>query len=128
MEKCLFNNLEDGGTYQFRSSEFMPVAEYKKMLAEFDKMYESYQNSPSLFSIFGDDKIVIIADTYKLNFFADAVDEYDPEAARSYLKENGISDFAIDLICQGIESEEGLYIANIAVSYTHLTLPTKRIV
>ena len=75
MEKCLFNNLEDGGTYQFRSSEFMPVAEYKKMLAEFDKMYESYQNSPSLFSIFGDDKIVIIADTYELNFFADAVDE-----------------------------------------------------
>jgi hypothetical protein len=88
MNKILFNGLEEGGVYQMRTREFMPIQNFKKILLDFDKMYESYQNAPSLFTVHGNDSnnIVVIADTHKLNISVDGIDFEDYDVFEENIK------------------------------------------
>ena len=107
MEKCLFNGLEDGGVYQFRTTPFDCIDGFESILSDFDNMYESYQDSATLFSFSKDDKqIVLKAETYTLTFFTEDIDMYDEEALITYLKENGMSQTTIEIICSMVEDED----------------------
>ena len=105
MIKCLFSGLEDGGTYQLRTTPFDCIEGFEKILSDFDKMYESYQNAQSLFSFSGNGKIVLTADTYTLGVDSE-LEEREEEDIRAFLKQNGISDLSIDIVFSMIEEED----------------------
>lgn len=113
MSKILFNGLEEGGVYQMRTSEFIPIQNFKKILLDFDKMYESYQNAPSLFRVNGSDSIVVIADTHKLNISVDGIDFYDYdvfqeniERLKQHLNQSEISTESTEILVKMIENED----------------------
>jgi len=113
MSKILFNGLEEGGVYQMKTSEFMPIQNFKKILLDFDKMYESYQNAPSLFTVHGNDNIVVIADTHKLNISVDGIDfdDYDVfaeniEKLKQHLNQSEISSESAAILIKMIENED----------------------
>ena len=113
MEKILWNSLEEGGVYQMRTSEFVPIHNFEQVISDFDNMYESYQNSPTLFIVHGNDEITVIADTHKLSLNVEGIDfeYYDNldkklEQLKSNLKNNKISDVSSEIICSIIENED----------------------
>lgn len=113
MNKILFNALEEGGVYQMRTSEFKPIQNYQLILQDFDKMYESYQNSPTLFSVFGEDEIVVLADTHQLSVVMAGIDfsDYDKmeenlAAFKNHLKAIGISPEGSQILIGMIENED----------------------
>jgi hypothetical protein len=126
MDKILFNSLEEGGIYQLRTSEFKPIHNYKHILQDFDNMYESYQNSPTLFAVHGNEEIIVIADTHQLSVEIDGIDfsEYDKMEEnlvqlKNHLNTMGISDDAAQILLGMIENEDltvGAIITKIAQS------------
>ena len=113
MEKILYNGLEEGGVYQMRTGEFVPIHNFEQVISDFDNMYESYQNSPTLFTVHGNDEIKVIADTHKLRLNVEGIDfeYYDNldkklEQLKSHLKNNKISDLSSEIICEMIENED----------------------
>lgn len=114
MKKCLFNNLEDGGTYQLRTSNFKPIDSYLKILNEFDLLYESYQNATSLFEIIPEgDNIKIFADTFQICFYLEEIDSSNTQEIKKYLIEKKISEQVINLIIEEIEDKEYIEITSI---------------
>jgi hypothetical protein len=114
MEKCLFSKESDDAISQFRASNFKPVPDFKVVISDFDKMYESYQNLPVLFTVIGSDEIVLIAEVSQLNFIIDGVfdawEVYEDmntkiEEVRDYLKNNDISELSANIICEMIKNE-----------------------
>jgi hypothetical protein len=114
MEKCLFSKESDDAISQFRASNFKPVPDFKAVISDFDKMYESYQNSPVLFTVIGSDEIVLIAEVSQLNFLIEGVFDswelYEDmnakiEEVRNYLKNNDISELSANIICEMIKNE-----------------------
>lgn len=114
MEKCLFSKESDDAISQFRASNFKPVPDFRAVISDFDKMYESYQNLPVLFTVIGGDEIVLIAEVSELNFIIDGI--FDPrevygdlntkiEEVRDYLKNNDISELSANIICEMIKNE-----------------------
>jgi hypothetical protein len=73
MDKCLFSLDEAESVSLFRASEFKTVAEFRNVISDFDKMYESYQNSLALFTVIGSEEIILIAETSGLNIIIDGV-------------------------------------------------------
>ena len=132
MEKILYNALEEGGVYQMRTSEFKPIENYKQVLQDFDKMYVSYQNSPSLFTVFGDENIVVLADTHQLALIVEGVDFSDYEKMeenvgqlKSHLDANEISSDSTGILTGMIENEDltvSSIIAKIAQSNQTITI------
>ncbi len=119
MSKILFNGLEEGGVYQMRTSEFKPIQNFNQILLDFDKMYESYQNAPSLFTVHGDDTINVIADTFTLNVRMDDIDftDFDKlgeniEKLRQQLNQLQISSESTEIVIKMIENED-LSVTNI---------------
>jgi hypothetical protein len=113
MDKILYNALEEGGVYQMRTSEFKPVQNYLQVLQDFDKIYESYQNSPTLFTVFGDEQIVVIADTHKLALLVERIDFSDYEKMeenlvqlKSQLNANKISNESSEILIEMIQNED----------------------
>jgi hypothetical protein len=114
MKKCLFNNLEDGGSYQLRTSNFKPIEGYLKILNEFDVLYESYQDSSSLFEIIQEgDSIKIIADTFQICFYLEEIDSSNTQEIKKHLIEKKISEQVINLIIEEIEDKEYIEITSI---------------
>jgi hypothetical protein len=114
MEKCLFSKESDDAISQFRASNFKPVPDFKAVISDFDKMYESYQNLPVLFTVIGSDEIVLIAEVSQLNFIIDGVFDswelYEDmnakiEEVRNYLQNNDISELSANIICEMIKNE-----------------------
>lgn len=114
MEKCLFSKESDDAISQFRASNFKPVPDFRAVISDFDKMYESYQNLPVLFTVIGSDEIVLIAEVSQLNFIIDGVFDswelYEDmnakiEEVRNYLKNNDISELSLNIICEMIKNE-----------------------
>jgi hypothetical protein len=114
MEKCLFSKESDDAISQFRASNFKPVPDFKAVISDFDKMYESYQNLPVLFTVIGSDEIVLIAEVSQLNFIIDDVFDswelYEDmnakiEEVRNYLQNNDISELSANIICEMIKNE-----------------------
>jgi hypothetical protein len=115
MEKCLFSKESDDAISQFRANNFKPVPNFRAVISDFDKMYESYQNLPVLFTVIGSDEIVLIAEVSQLNFIIDGV--FDPwevygdvfelkiEEVKDYLKNNDISELSANIICEMIKNE-----------------------
>ena len=115
MEKCLFSKESDDAISQFRASNFKPVPNFRAVISDFDKMYESYQNLPVLFTVIGSDEIVLIAEVSQLNFIIDGI--FDPwevygdvfelkiEEVKDYLKNNDISELSVNIICEMIKNE-----------------------
>jgi len=106
MNKCFFNGLEEGGVYQLRTTPFEAVEGFESVLSDFDNMYQSYQDSPVLFSFSKNDKITLTADTYTLSFYIDHIDIYNEDQLLDYLKQNGISTKTIEIICSMLEEED----------------------
>jgi hypothetical protein len=113
MEKILWNSLEEGGVYQLRTSSFKPIENYKDVISDFDRLYESYQESPCLFQIFGDREITIIADTFNLalNFkdieFDDLINrDSNLDQLRNFLITEAISPLSIEILFSMIENED----------------------
>lgn len=106
MNKCLFNGLEEGGVYQLRTSEFEVIVGAETVLSDFDKIYESYQNAFSLFNLNGDTKIVLIAETYNLRFYADDIDMYKPDEVKEYFNNMQLSPLTRDILFHMTEMEE----------------------
>ncbi len=115
MDKCLFSLDVEESVSLFRASEFKPVSEFRNVISDFDKMYESYQNSSALFTVIGSEEIVLIAETSGLNFAIDGIYEksefYDDvnlkiEEVKSYLMRNNISELTIDILCTMIINED----------------------
>ena len=115
MEKCLFSKESDDAISEFRASNFRPIPDYKAVISDFDKMYESYQNLPVLFTVIGSDEIVLIAEVSQLNFIIDGVfDSWEVygdvfelkiEEVKDYLKNNYISELSVNIICEMIKNE-----------------------
>jgi hypothetical protein len=114
MEKCLFSKESDDAISEFRASNFRPISDYKAVISDFDKMYESYQNLPVLFTVIGSDEIVLIAEVSQLNFIIDGVfdawEVYEDmntkiEEVRTYLKDNDISELSANILCEMIKNE-----------------------
>ena len=115
MEKCLFSKESDDAISQFRASNFKPVPNFRAVISDFDKMYESYQNLPVLFTVIGSDEIVLIAEVSQLNFIIDGVfDSWEVygdvfelkiEEVKDYLKNNDISELSVNIICEMIKNE-----------------------
>jgi hypothetical protein len=114
MEKCLFSKESDDAISEFRASNFRPISDYKAVISDFDKMYESYQNLPVLFTVIGSDEIVLIAEVSQLNFIVDGVfdawEVYEDmntkiEEVRTYLKDNDISELSAKILCEMIKNE-----------------------
>jgi len=106
MEKYLFNSLEEGGIYQLRTSEFQANTEFKSVLSDFDQLYESYQNSPTLFNINDGEKISLTADTYSLTFYAEGIDIYNQEEREAFFKNLGISNLTVKILSRMIDDED----------------------
>jgi hypothetical protein len=113
MDKILYNSLEEGGVYQMRTSEFKPMQNYQQLLQDFDKLYESYQNSPMLFTVFGEDEIVVLADTHQLSVVMDGIDfsDYDKmeenlAELKNHLNAIGISPECAQILTGMIENED----------------------
>jgi hypothetical protein len=114
MKKCLINNLEDGGSYQLRTSNFKPIEGYLKILNEFDVLYESYQDSNSLFEIIEEgDNIKIIADTFQICFYLEEIESSNVQEIKEKLIEKQISEQVINLIIEEIEGKEYIEIVSI---------------
>jgi hypothetical protein len=112
MKKCFFNGLEEGGIYQLRTNEFEVIDGFEKVLSDFDEMYESYQNSETLFNYSGNQKIVLIAETFTLSFDNTEIDIYNPEEVKMYFNNLGCSNLTIDILIHMIEMED-FSVANI---------------
>jgi hypothetical protein len=107
-----------------RTSEFKPVQNYQQILQDFDKLYESYQNSPTLFTVFGEDEIVVLADTHQLSVVMHGIDfsDYDKmeenlAELKNHLNANGISAECSQILNGMIENEDltvSAIISNIA--------------
>jgi hypothetical protein len=114
MKKCLVNGLESGGTYQLRTTEFKPVADFKIVIAEFEKMYDFFDEIQPLFNI--DERaesIVLTANTFMFNFENEDIDideeeiwGNDCEGLKNYLKSNNISELTSEILCEMTEYEE----------------------
>ena len=114
MKKYLFSAESDDAISQFRASNFTPVPEFRSVISDFDKMYESYQNSSVLFTVIGSDEIVLIAEVSQLNFIIeDVFDSWEVyedmnakiEEIKNYLKNNDISEFSFNILCEMIKNE-----------------------
>ena len=106
MKKYFFNGLEDGGLYQLRTNEFEVIDGFEKVLSDFDEMYESYQNSEKLFNYTGNQKIVLIAETFTLSFDNTEIDIYNPNEVKIYFDNLGFSNLTIDILLHMIEMED----------------------
>ncbi len=113
MEKILFNGLEEGGVYQMRTSEFKPKQGYQSILQEFDSLYESYQGSGTLFSVHGQDAVVVLADTHTLALVLNDLDFTDYSAfaenlsqLKDYLSKVGISAETSAMLVRMVENED----------------------
>jgi hypothetical protein len=115
MDKCLFSLDQAESVSLLRTSEFKTVAEFRTVISDFDKMYESYQNSATLFTAIGAEEIVLIAETSSLNIIIDGIYDnsefYDDinmkiEEVKSYLLNNHISELTIDILCAMIINED----------------------
>jgi hypothetical protein len=113
MDKILYNALEEGGVYQMRTSEFKPVQNYLQILQDFDRIYESYQNSPTLFTVFGAENIVVIADTHKLTLVVEGIDFFDYEKMeenlvqlKNQLEAIEISNECSEILIEMIQNED----------------------
>jgi len=106
METCLFNGLEEGGTYQLRTTEFIPIMGFEEVISDFNKLYEGFDSSSVLFNIVEGEKIKIIADTYTLTFYNEEIDIYNSQEVKSELQNNQISDKTIEIILSMVENED----------------------
>ena len=106
METCLFNGLEEGGTYQLRTIEFIPIMGFEEVISDFNKLYEGFDSSSVLFNIVEGEKIKIIADTYTLTFYNEEIDIYNSQEVKSELQNNQISDKTIEIILSMVENED----------------------
>jgi hypothetical protein len=113
MDKILYNSLEDGGVYQMRTSEFKPIQNYQQILQDFDKLYESYQNSPTLFTVSGNEEIVVLADTHQLSVVVEGIDfsyydkmEENLAQLKNQLDAIGISADGAQILAGMIENED----------------------
>jgi len=106
MKNYLYNGLEDGGIYQLRTSEFDVIDGFETVLSDFDKLYESYQNSATLFNYSGNNKIVLIAETFTLGFSIEEIDIDNYDEIKKYFEDLGISNLTIDILWHMIEMEE----------------------
>ena len=106
MEKYLFNGLEDSGTYQLRTTEFIPIKGFEEVVSDFNKLYEGFDSSSELFNIVEGQKIKIIADTYTLTFYNEEIDIYNLQEVKSELQKNQISDKTIEIILAMVENED----------------------
>jgi hypothetical protein len=77
-------------------------------------MYESYQNSPSLFTVIGSEELILIAEVSRLNLIIEGVFEswemYEDihskmEELRNHLKKNDVSELSVEIICEMIKNE-----------------------
>ena len=135
MEKCLFSKESDDAISEFRASNFRPIPDYKAVISDFDKMYESYQNLPVLFTVIGSDEIVLIAEVSQLNFIIDGVfDSWEVygdvfelkiEEVKDYLKNNDISELSVNIICEMIKNES--YSLDVLVQMIALPVQTMTI-
>lgn len=114
MVKCLYSFESDNAISQFRASNFKPVPEFKSVISDFDNMYESYQNSPSLFTVIGSEELILIAEVSRLNLIIEGVFEswemYEDihskmEELRNHLKKNDVSELSVEIICEMIKNE-----------------------
>ena len=106
MEKYLFNGLEESGTYQLRTTEFIPIKGFEEVVSDFNKLYEGFDSSSGLFNIVEGQKIKIIADTYTLTFYNEEIDIYNLQEVKSELQKNQISDKTIEIILAMVENED----------------------
>jgi|688.fasta_scaffold750955_1 hypothetical protein len=115
MDKCLFSLDQAESVSLFRASEFKTVAEFRNVISDFDKMYESYQNSSALFTVIGSEEIVLIAETSGLNIKIEGIYDnsefYDDinvkiEEVKTYLIRNQISELTIDILYTMIINED----------------------
>ena len=115
MDKCIFSLDEAESVSLFRTSEFKTVTDFRNVISDFDKMYHSYQNSSTLFTVIGSDEIILIAETSGLNIIIDGAYDnsefYDDisakiEEVKSYLTSNNISDLSVDILCTMIINED----------------------
>lgn len=105
MEKFLYSGMEEGGEYQTRSSEFIPVENYKSILEEFENSYTSV-NGSKLFAVHGNDKIVIVGSDCRLAHRFDC----DMEAMLTFLKSNENSEWMMKFCSDLIEE---MYVSDI---------------
>lgn len=115
MDKCIFSLDEAESVSLFRSSEFKAVADFRNVISDFDKMYHSYQNSSTLFTVIGSDEIILIAETSGLNIIIDGIYDnsefYDDlsakiEEVKRYLISNNISELTVDILCTMVINED----------------------
>jgi hypothetical protein len=99
MEKLIYSGMEEGGTYQTRSSEFLPIENYEVIISEIESIYNS-DGGFQLFEVFGDEKIVIVANDAKLN--NNFMSEGDSNMS-NILKDNGNSEWMINFFLENWE-------------------------
>ena len=114
MKKCLFSAESDDAISQFRASNFKPVPDFTSVISDFDKMYESYQNLPVLFTVIGREEIVLIAEVSALSLkIEDVFDSWEVyedmktkiEEVRTCLRNNDMSELSASIICEMISNE-----------------------
>ena len=114
LNKFLCCGLEDGGTYQLKTSEFNPIKGFEAIINEFNNLYST--ESDSLFTIHGTDSIIVVANTYTLTLkladdkIRDAIKDYEisDEKFEKYFKDLGVTDKVIEILKEMWDSEEWL--------------------
>ena len=98
--------LEDGGTYQLRTSKFIPITSFETIIKEFNNLYLT--ESDSLFTIHGTGSIIVIANTYTLKMEHEEmyIDEMSEEEFDKYLSDLGTTEKTKEILKEMWEEEE----------------------
>ena len=113
MNKCLFNAAEEGGTYQLRTSTFKALPFFQQVLNDFDMLYDSYQDSSSLFTFSGSEEIVLVADCFLLDLATDNILEFEDEDPIEHINSMSIHQVTKEILCIAIENESSINVSDV---------------
>jgi hypothetical protein len=113
MNKCLFNAAEDGGTYQLRTNTFKVLPFFQQVLNDFDMLYDSYQDSSSLFTLSGSEEIVLVADCFLLDLAIDNLLEFEDEDPIEHINSMSIHQVTKEILCIAIENESSINVSDV---------------
>ena len=113
MNKCLFNAAEDGGTYQLRTSTFKALPFFQQVINDFDMLYESYQDSSSLFTLSGSEELVLVADCFLLDLAMDNLLEFEDEDPIERINSMSIHQVTKEILCSAIENESSINVSDV---------------
>jgi uncharacterized protein (UPF0254 family) len=113
MNKYLFNAAEDGGTYQLRTNTFKVLPFFQQVLNDFDMLYDSYQDSSSLFTLSGSEEIVLVADCFLLDLAIDNLLEFEDEDPIEHINSMSIHQVTKEILCIAIENESSINVSDV---------------